>query len=256
MNSTPRHPHRPRTSPYAPRQGFPPSHVPSPPSQPYSTPVRHQHYSSPSHNFSTPPPPWSGGLSPMPPPPHGQFFTPSPHPLFPSPLSTSSSAPFASQSTRGEATPGMNYSPSPGSFYAYPDMPSPQTKRKRFAPIRGRDGRGRSGGRHHHNRSFRGRRGGGGRGRSGEGIDAYYDRFMLENPWRDLLPVQGAGEAVGGKTNTQVSVEQDGETSSNTQECSGGLEGKECDVNTTASPSAGQHSDSSPPHSHQEFSVT
>ena len=64
-------------------------------------------------------------------------------------------------------------------------MPSPMMppqKRKRFAPIRGRNEG--SGGRRQHNRFHGGR----GRGRGGVGIDAYYDRFMFEDPWRDLMP--------------------------------------------------------------------
>ena len=244
MNSTPRHPHRPRTSPYgSPRGGFSPSHVPPPPSQPYSTPVRPQHHYSPTPNFSTPPPPWSGGFPPPLPP--GQFFTPSPRHLLPSPLSTSSySTPLTLQSTPG-STPSLNYSPSPGYFYIDPDMPSPMTpphtKKKRFAQIRGRDGRGRSGGRHHQNRSFRGGRG---RGRnSGDGIDAYYDRFMLEDPWRDLLPAQGAGEGVREGTTTTVSVEKHGEAKNDTQEQgdSEDLEGKVCaGLDKASSPSADQ----------------
>ena len=65
-------------------------------------------------------------------------------------------------------------------------MPSPMMppqNRKRFTPIRGRSEG--SGGRRQHNRLFHGGRG---RGRGGVGIDAYYDRFMFEDPWRDLMP--------------------------------------------------------------------
>ena len=64
-----------------------------------------------------------------------------------------------------------------------PMMAPPHQKRKRFAAIRGHGRRGRE----HQSRQFRGGRGGGRRGRFEEGIDAYYDRFMLEDPWRDLL---------------------------------------------------------------------
>lgn len=147
-----------------------------------------------------------------------------------------------------------------------PDMPSPmippQTKRKRFAPIRGRDGRGRSGGKHHRNRPFRGGRGGRGRGGTGEDIDAYYDDSMLEDPWRYLLSAERS-EEVGGETmaSAPVSVEQDREASSNIQEHGDSEnvenvenEGKDCGEDRPLSDT--QPDSSSPLQSHEEISMT
>ena len=133
-----------------------------------------------------------------------------------------------------------------------PVMP-PQTKRKRFAPIRGREGRGRRHHHHHHNRPYRGGRGGG-RGRAEEGIDAYYDRFMLEDPWKDLLPAE-EGDVEGGAENA-VSIGHDGEAGKDEQKPESERKEDRSFAENKASSDTDQQPDSSSKHCNDEIPVT
>ena len=223
MNPSPRPPYRPKTPPCGYSGSphglssplLPPSFTPGPP---FHSPLpAHQPYPSPPllpPNFSTPPP-WGGGYSPVP-STGDQYFT-RPHlPL--SPLSSS----ITPASSYGTPMNQSEQNSSPGSFYSHSDMPSPMIppqKRKRFASIGGRSG---GSGRRQHNRSFRGGRG---RGRGEVGIDAYYDRFMFEDPWKDLMPPTEETE----EQSTHTSVE------SSTTPCDDERVGSQCPVVETCS---------------------
>ena len=225
MNSTPRPPYRPRASPYghgSTRHGFsPPSLLPLPrpitPIHSYS-PSPRQYISPPMRPFP-PPPPWSGRL----PSPGGQNFTASHLPS--SPLSTSST-PYVPYGTPAEHS-GQTVSPT-SSFYIHSDMPSPMRppqKRKRFTPIRGRSG---GSGRRQNNRPFRGGRA---RGRAA-GIDAYYDPFMFEDPWRDLLPSKAEATLDEGES----SAESQGAPNEDTDEPGGSVAEAVTEVKTSSPP--------------------
>ena len=199
--------HRPRTPPYGhgnrPRSSSPASLSPralSPAAHSYTPPSGQPHYPSPPvPNLFTPP-----RYPPYPPPPR-QYFTPPSH-LPPSPL-TNTSTPYGGTPPPPGASDQSRQASTPGSFYMHPDIPSPmvfpQQKRRRFTPIRGRMGR-----RHHRPRGGRGG-GGGGRGRGEVGIDAYYDRFMFEDPWRDLLPQSGDKQEESECLNKQQNITDD-----------------------------------------------
>ena len=204
MNHSPRPPYRPRTPPYGHSSRphdvsssfLPPSFTPGPPFRSPLPPL--QPYPSPPllpPNFSTPPP-WGGGFSPVP-STGGQYFT-RPHlPLSPLSSSTTPMSPYGTPTNQSEQEA------SPASFYSHSDMPSPMIppqKRKRFASIRGRSG---GSGRRQHDRSFRGGRG---RGKGEVGIDAYYDRFMFEDPWRDLMPPTEETEEQSTRTSVESST--------------------------------------------------